>query len=108
MDDGDERDPPIFFQKPSNSIVEEGVSVPYCIATFDYQYEAELVVAIGQAGEDMDVKDANQYMFGYAVGLEMTRHDLQHAAAKARHPWEIGKSFDHSSRLPRDRVLKII
>lgn len=97
MGEADERDPPIFFQKPSDSIVEEGVPVPYPTATSDYQYEAELVVAIGKAGEDIDVKDANQYIFGYAVGLEMTRRDLQRAAAKAGHPWENGKSFDHSS-----------
>ena len=97
MGEADERDPPIFFQKPSDSIVEEGVPVPYPTATSDYQYEAELIVAIGKAGEDIDVKDANQYIFGYAVGLEMTRRDLQRAAAKAGHPWENGKSFDHSS-----------
>ena len=83
MREADERDPPIFFQKPSDSIVEEGVPVPYPTATSDYQYEAELVGAIGKAGEDIDAKDANQYIFGYAVGLEMTRRDLQRAAAKA-------------------------
>jgi fumarylpyruvate hydrolase len=97
MGEADERDPPIFFQKPPDSIVEEGVSVPYPTATSDFQYEAELVVAIGKAGENIDASDANQYIFGYAVGLEMTRRDLQRAAAKAGHPWENGKSFDHSS-----------
>jgi fumarylpyruvate hydrolase len=97
MGEADERDPPIFFQKPSDSIVEEGTPVPYPSATSDYQYEAELVVAIGKAGENIDAKDANQHIFGYAVGLEMTRRDLQRAAAKAGHPWENGKSFDHSS-----------
>jgi len=97
MGEADERDPPIFFQKPSDSIVEEGVTVPYPTATSDYQYEAELVVAIGKAGEDMAAAAANEHIFGYAVGLEMTRRDLQRAAAKAGHPWENGKSFDHSS-----------
>jgi fumarylpyruvate hydrolase len=97
MGEADERDPPIFFQKPPDSIVEEGTPVPYPSATSDYQYEAELVVAIGKAGENIDVKDANEHIFGYAVGLEMTRRDLQRAAAKAGHPWENGKSFDHSS-----------
>lgn len=97
MGEADERDPPIFFQKPPDSIVEEGVTVPYPSATSDYQYEAELVVAIGKPGEDIDAKGANPYIFGYAVGLEMTRRDLQRAAAKAGHPWENGKSFDHSS-----------
>ena len=97
MGEADERDPPIFFQKPPDSIVEEGVPVPYPSATADYQYEAELVVAIGKAGENIAADQAHQYIFGYAVGLEMTRRDLQRAAAKAGHPWENGKAFDHSS-----------
>jgi fumarylpyruvate hydrolase len=97
MGEADERDPPIFFQKPSDSIVEEGVPVPYPSATADYQYEGELVVAIGKAGEDIDAAQARQHIFGYAVGLEMTRRDLQRAAAKAGQPWENGKSFDYSS-----------
>ncbi|MDB5883372.1 MAG: fumarylacetoacetate hydrolase [Ramlibacter sp.] len=97
MGEADERDAPIFFQKPPDSIVEEGVPVPYPSATSDYQYEGELVVAIGKAGEDISAANANEHVFGYAVGLEMTRRDLQRAAAKAGHPWENGKSFDHSS-----------
>lgn len=97
MGEADERDPPIFFQKPSDSIIEEGMPVPYPSATTDYQYEGELVVAIGKAGEDIDAAQAHQHIFGYAVGLEMTRRDLQRAAAKAGQPWENGKSFDYSS-----------
>jgi fumarylpyruvate hydrolase len=97
MGEADERDPPIFFQKPPDSIVQEGVPVPYPPATKDYQYEGELVVAIGKAGEDISAAVANEHIFGYAAGLEMTRRDLQRAAAKAGHPWENGKSFDHSS-----------
>jgi fumarylpyruvate hydrolase len=97
MGEADERDPPIFFQKPPDSIVPEGVAVPYPSATKDYQYEGELVVAIGKAGEDIPAAAANDHIYGYAVGLEMTRRDLQRAAAKAGHPWENGKSFDHSS-----------
>jgi fumarylpyruvate hydrolase len=97
MGEADERDLPIFFQKPSDSIVEEGVPVPYPSATADYQYEAELVVAIGRAGENITADTAHAHIFGYAVGLEMTRRDLQRAAAKAGHPWENGKAFDHSS-----------
>jgi fumarylpyruvate hydrolase len=97
MGEADERDPPIFFHKPSDSIVEQGMPVPYPTATLDYQYEAELVIAIGTAGEAIHVDDARQHIFGYAVGLDMTRRDLQRAAAKAGHPWENGKSFDHSS-----------
>ncbi|HEY4375491.1 MAG TPA: fumarylacetoacetate hydrolase family protein [Burkholderiales bacterium] len=97
MGEADERDLPIFFQKPTDSIVEEGVPVPYPSATSDYQYEAELVVAIGRAGEDIAPEAAHEYIYGYAVGLEMTRRDLQRAAARAGHPWENGKAFDHSS-----------
>jgi fumarylpyruvate hydrolase len=97
MGEADERDPPIFFQKPPDSIVEEGAPVPYPSATADYQYEAELVVAIGKAGENITAQQAREHIFGYAVGLEMTRRDLQRAAAKAGHPWENGKAFDHSS-----------
>lgn len=97
MGEADERDPPIFFQKPSDSIVEEGEPVPYPSATTDYQYEGELVAAIGLAGEDIAATNAHAHVFGYAVGLEMTRRDLQRAAGKAGHPWENGKSFDFSS-----------
>jgi fumarylpyruvate hydrolase len=97
MGEADERDPPIFFQKPGDAIVEEGRPLPYPSATADYQYEAELVVAIGQPGQDIVPAQALNHVYGYAVGLDMTRRDLQRALAKAGHPWENGKSFDHSS-----------
>ena len=97
MGEADERDPPIFFQKPGDALVEQGQPLPYPAATADYQYEAELVVAIGRAGQDIAVEDANAHIYGYAVGLDMTRRDIQRAAAKAGHPWENGKSFDHSA-----------
>lgn len=97
MKEADERDPPIFFQKPTDSIVTAGVPLSYPSATSDYQYEAELVIAIGKAGENIEAEDAEQYIFGYAVGLDMTRRDVQRAAARAGHPWENGKSFDQSA-----------
>jgi len=97
MGEADERDPPIFFQKPTDSIVEEGGYLPYPSATQDYQYECELVVAIGSKAKHVETAKALSHVYGYAVGLEMTRRDLQRAAAKAGHPWENGKSFDHSS-----------
>ena len=97
MGEADERDPPIFFQKPGDALVEEGVTLPYPSATADYQYEAELVVAIGHAGQDIAAVRALEHVYGYAVGLDMTRRDLQRAAAKAGHPWENGKSFDQSA-----------
>ena len=97
MGEADERDPPIFFQKPADALVEEGATLPYPSSTEDFQYEAELVVAIGRAGQDIDPDDALAHVYGYAIGLDMTRRDLQRAAAKAGHPWENGKSFDHSA-----------
>jgi fumarylpyruvate hydrolase len=97
MGEADERDPPIFFQKPGDAVVEEGTPLPYPPATADYQYEAELVVAIGRAGQDIPTEHSLDHVYGYAVGLDMTRRDLQRAAAKAGHPWENGKSFDHSA-----------
>ena len=97
MGEADERDPPIFFQKPGDAVVEAGTPLPYPSATADYQYEAELVVAIGQAGQDIAAAQALAHVYGYAVGLDMTRRDLQRAAALAGHPWENGKAFDHSA-----------
>lgn len=100
MGEADERDPPIFFQKPGDAVVEEGFPLPYPVSTEDYQYEAELVVAIGSTapeGKTVAVDGATALIYGYAVGLDMTRRDLQRAAAKAGQPWENGKSFDHSA-----------
>jgi len=97
MGEADERDPPIFFQKPGDALVQQDEPMPYPSATKDYQYEAELVVAIGRAGLDIDVRRALEHVYGYAVGLDMTRRDIQRAAAKAGHPWENGKAFDHSA-----------
>lgn len=100
MGEADERDPPIFFQKPADALLESGQPVPYPSATVDFQYEAELVVAIGRAAPEsqpVPIEEAADLIYGYAVGLDMTRRDLQRAAAKAGHPWENGKSFDHSA-----------
>jgi fumarylpyruvate hydrolase len=97
MGEADERDPPIFFQKPGDAVVEPGTTLPYPSGTADYQYEAELVAAIGVAGQDIAPGDALGHVWGYAVGLDMTRRDLQRALAKAGHPWENGKAFDHSA-----------
>lgn len=97
MGEADERDPPIFFQKPGDALVEAGFSLPYPSATADYQFEAELVAAIGAAGQDIPLASALDHVYGYAVALDMTRRDLQRAAASAGQPWENGKSFDHSA-----------
>jgi fumarylpyruvate hydrolase len=97
MNEADERDPPFFFQKPTDSIVQEGSVVPYPPFTEDFQYEVELVVAICRGGLDIPVEAALNHVFGYAIGLDMTRRDRQREANKRGLPWEVGKSFDHSA-----------
>ena len=97
----DERDPPFFFCKPADAIVVcppgKTVEVPYPPQTADYQHEIELVAAIGKAGRDIAAAQALDHVFGYAVGLDMTRRDLQGAMKKQGRPWEVGKAFDHSA-----------
>jgi fumarylpyruvate hydrolase len=94
-----DRDPPFFFMKPASAIVDAAapVSVPYPSMTSNYQYEIELVVAIGRGGFEIPANRALEHVFGYAVGLDMTRRDLQLAARDAGRPWEFGKSFSDSA-----------
>jgi len=95
------REPPFFFQKPTDAVqlVPQGVTVdhPYPPVTKNYHYEVELVAAIGKGGRDIAAAVANEHVFGYALGLDMTRRDLQQAMGNEKKPWEIGKSFDHSA-----------
>lgn len=97
MKEGDEREPPFFFQKPTDAIVRNGGAVAYPPHTNDLQYEVELVIAIGAGGRDIPVADALDHVFGYAVGIDMTRRDRQRDAFARGLPWEIGKSFDQSA-----------
>jgi len=94
------REPPFFFLKPADSlvVVEDGQTgtMPYPSLTQNLHHEIELVVAIGQGGRDIQAADAAQHIFGYAVGLDMTRRDLQNEMKKQGRPWCIGKAFDHS------------
>lgn len=92
-----DRKPPIFFTKWPQNYVPSGGEVPYPPCTVDFQFEVELVVAIGIAGKDISPAMANRHVFGYAVGLDMTRRDLQIAARDAGHPWDVGKNFEHSA-----------
>ncbi|MDP8989299.1 MAG: fumarylacetoacetate hydrolase family protein [Acidobacteriota bacterium] len=92
----DEKSPPFFFAKASDMIVENGATVTYPPLTGNYHHEVELVVAIGKRGANIPVEAALAHVYGYAVGFDMTRRDLQQAAAKQGRPWEIGKSFDQS------------
>jgi len=92
-----DREPPFFFLKPADAIVQNGAAIPYPPATADYHHEIELVVAIGEAGADITVEHALDHVYGYAVGLDMTRRDLQMAAREKGRPWDMGKGFDQSA-----------
>ena len=92
-----DREAPFFFLKPADTIVASGSVIPYPQRTADYQHEIELVIAIGKGGRDIAAEDALNHVFGYAVGLDMTRRDLQMAARKAGRPWDMGKGFDFSA-----------
>jgi fumarylpyruvate hydrolase len=95
------REPPFFFMKPADAVlpVAEGEvgRMPYPSLTKDLHHEVELVVAIGTGGHAIAAADAMRHVWGYAVGLDMTRRDLQGEAKKLGRPWDIGKSFDHSA-----------
>ena len=94
-------EPPFFFSKPADAVfdapVGEGASLPYPPATRDLHHEVELVVALHRGGRSIPVEAALEHVFGYAVGLDMTRRDLQAAAKKKGRPWTLAKGFDHSA-----------
>lgn len=94
---GDDRDPPFFFAKPADAIVLPGADVPYPPKTVNLHHEIELVVALKGGGADLTPEAALDLVFGYAVGVDLTRRDLQNAAKDKGHPWEAGKAFDASA-----------
>jgi len=95
------REAPFFFMKPADAVLVcppgQTVALPYPSLTSNLHHEVELVVAIGTGGKDIPVDQALQHIFGYAVGLDMTRRDLQNDMKKQGRPWCIGKGFDHSA-----------
>jgi 2-keto-4-pentenoate hydratase/2-oxohepta-3-ene-1,7-dioic acid hydratase in catechol pathway len=95
------REPPFFFQKPTDAIqnVPYGTTVdhPYPPMTHNYHYEIEMVVALGSGGRNVAAEHALDLVYGYALGLDMTRRDLQQAMGNEKKPWEVGKSFDRSA-----------
>ena len=98
----DAREPPFFFAKPADALVAErragtGVRVPYPPATADLHHETELVAALYRGGRDVPVAAALNLVYGYGVGLDLTRRDLQTEARKAGKPWEMAKGFDASA-----------
>jgi len=94
---GDERDPPFFFAKPADALVPPGGAVPYPSVTADLHHEIELVAALSGGGSNIPVEEALGLVFGYAVGVDLTRRDLQNAAKAKGQPWESGKAFDASA-----------
>jgi fumarylpyruvate hydrolase len=98
-----DREPPFFFCKPADAIVPvaygETLELDYPAQTQNYHYEAELVAVIGKGGSDIPLEQALEHVWGYAVGLDMTRRDLQMKMREMGRPWEIGKAFDRSAPL---------
>src|SRR3954470_7745952 len=92
-----DREPPFFFMKAANSVVPSGSTIAFPVGTKDVHHEIEMVVAIGKGGKNIPVEKALEHVWGYAVGLDMTRRDLQGEAKKMGRPWEMGKSFDESA-----------
>ena len=103
MGSNPDREPPFFFQKPTDAIQYVPVGTvgdhPYPTLTKNYHYEVELVAAIGKGGKNIPTAQALDHVWGYTLGLDMTRRDLQRAMGDEKKPWEIGKSFDHSAVL---------
>lgn len=94
-----DRDPPFFFCKPADAVVMSGDSVPYPPRTSNLHHEIELVVAIGRDGADISESEAEDFIYGYAVGNDLTRRDLQLQAREAGRPWDTGKAFDASAAI---------
>jgi fumarylpyruvate hydrolase len=88
---------PMFFTKPADAIVTDGADVPYPSATSDLHHEVEMVVALGAGGSDLSVEQAGKLVWGYGVGLDLTRRDLQAQAKAKGAPWDVAKAFDHSA-----------
>jgi fumarylpyruvate hydrolase len=93
----DEREPPFFFAKPSDALVRDGSTIPYPSLTKDFHFEVELVVALKSGGRNIPVDKALDCIYGYGVGIDLTRRDLQIASRNIKQPWEIGKFFDNSA-----------
>ncbi len=93
----DDRDPPFFFQKPTDAIVPMGGKIPYPPLTKNFHHEVEYVLAIGREAFEVAPDAASGCVYGVAVGIDLTRRDLQFEARDAKRPWEIGKAFDHAA-----------
>lgn len=103
-----DREPPFFFTKHPDSLLPDGSVFPYPPGTESVHHEIEMVVAIGRGGVDIPVEQALEHVYGYAVGLDMTRRDLQAEAKKMGRPWAVAKGFDHaapcSALVPAEKI----
>ena len=103
-----DREPPFFFLKPADTVVDNGATVPYPPETSNFHYEIELIVAVGKGGVDIPVESALDHVYGYAVGIDLTRRDLQLQAREQGRPWDWGKGFDFSAPIaPLRRVEEV-
>jgi len=92
-----DREPPFFFMKPADALVENGATIPYPPQTSNVHHEIELVAAIGEGGKDIAESEALDHVWGYGVGIDLTRRDLQNQAKEMGRPWDMGKGFDNSA-----------
>lgn len=92
-----DRAPPFFFTKPADAVVASGTTLPFPSRTEDLHHEVELVVALGAGGSDLAIGEASAAIFGWTVGIDLTRRDLQAVAKKAGRPWDMAKGFDASA-----------
>ena len=103
-----DREPPFFFLKPADAVVEDGATIPYPPQTENFHYEAELVAVIGKGGVNIAEADALDHVWGYGVGNDLTRRDLQLVAREQGRPWDLGKGFDRSAPIaPIHPVSKV-
>src|SRR5688572_13404120 len=101
----DDREPPFFFTKPADAVVANGAVIPYPLRTANFHHEAELVVALGGAGANVPAAKANSLIYGYAVGIDLTRRDLQSDAKDNGRPWDTSKGFDRSAPIAAIRPV---
>ena len=103
-----DREPPFFFMKPADAIVPSGAKISYPQITKDLHHEIEMTVAIGKGGANIPVEKALDHVFGYGVGLDMTRRDIQGEAKKMGRPWEMGKAFDNSAPCTALKTVQMV
>ncbi|WP_292527870.1 fumarylacetoacetate hydrolase family protein [Methylocystis sp.] len=101
-------EPPVFFTKPADAVVESGATIPYPTLTNDFHHEIELVAALGSGGADIPAGQALNCVFGYAAGIDLTRRDLQATARNAGRPWDMSKGFDYSAPIGTIRPVAAI